>query len=193
MQYDVYGNLLGLLGAHPVTPLVSLHHLDVVEPIFPRMTQLKALQHLTQSIQLDSASIMQQSICYDKKRHWSISISWGYAVQILRGVISPRELEMPTRTFLNWYRKADYTAYAFNTRPVSKHPCQKPFIYYMSTSRYDPSRKQIIGIYYRDKSLPPYCRWKMESPEKIDSIVVIKRPDPLRWQKVLVISFAFII
>lgn len=193
MQYDVYGNLLGLLGAHPVTPLVSLHHLDVVEPIFPRMTQVKALQHLTQSIQLDSASIMQQSICYDKKRHWSISISWGYAVQILRGVISPRELEMPTRTFLNWYRKADYTAYAFNTRPVSRHPCQKPFIYYMSTSRYDPSKKQIIGIYYRDKSRPPYCRWKMESPEKIDSIVVIKRPDPLRWQKVLVISFAFII
>ena len=193
MQYDVYGNLLGLLGAHPVTPLVSLHHLDVVEPIFPRMTQVKALQHLTQSIQLDSASIMQQSICYDKKRYWSISISWGYAVQILRGVISPRELEMPTRTFLNWYRKADYTAYAFNTRPVSRHPCQKPFIYYMSTSRYDPSKKQIIGIYYRDKSRPPYCRWKMESPEKIDSIVVIKRPDPLRWQKVLVISFAFII
>ncbi|KAK7856635.1 glycoprotein-n-acetylgalactosamine 3-beta-galactosyltransferase 1 [Quercus suber] len=182
-QYDVYGNLLGLLGAHPVTPLVSLHHLDVVEPIFPRMTQVKALRHLTQSIQLDSASIMQQSICYDKNRYWSISISWGYAVQILRGVISPRELEMPTRTFLNWYRKADYTAYAFNTRPVTKHPCQKPFIYYMSTSRYDRSRKQIIGIYYRDKSRPPYCRWKMESPEIIDSIVVLKRPDPLRWQK----------
>lgn len=193
MQYDVYGNLLGLLGAHPVTPLVSLHHLDVVEPIFPRMTQVKALQHLTQSIQLDSASIMQQSICYDKKRYWSISISWGYAVQILRGVISPRELEMPTRTFLNWYRKADYTAYAFNTRPVTKHPCQKPFVYYMGTSRYDRSRKQIIGIYYRNKSRPPYCRWKMDSPEKIDSIVVLKRPDPLRWQKVLVISFAFII
>lgn len=193
MQYDVYGNLLGLLGAHPVTPLVSLHHLDVVEPIFPRMTQVKALQHLTQSIQLDSASIMQQSICYDKKRYWSFSISWGYAVQILRGVISPRELEMPTRTFLNWYRKADYTAYAFNTRPVTKHPCQKPFVYYMGTSRYDRSRKQIIGIYYRNKSRPPYCRWKMDSPEKIDSIVVLKRPDPLRWQKVLVISFAFII
>lgn len=193
MQYDVYGNLLGLLGAHPVTPLVSLHHLDVVEPIFPRMTQVKALRHLTQSIQYDSASIMQQSICYDKKRYWSISISWGYAVQILRGVISPRELEMPTRTFLNWYRKADYTAYAFNTRPVTKHPCQKPFIYYMGTSRYDRPRKQIIGIYYRDKSLPPYCRWKMESPEKIDSIVVFKRPDPLRWQKVLVISFVLIV
>ncbi|GMY10711.1 glycoprotein-N-acetylgalactosamine 3-beta-galactosyltransferase 1 [Fagus crenata] len=182
-QYDVYGNLLGLLGAHPITPLVSLHHLDVVEPIFPHMTQVKALKHLTQSIQLDSASIMQQSICYDKKRYWSISISWGYVVQILRGVISPRELEMPTRTFLNWYKKADYTAYAFNTRPVTKHPCQKPFIFYMSNTRYDRGRKQIIGVYSRHKSRPPYCRWKMDSPEKIDSIVVLKRPDPLRWQK----------
>ncbi|KAF5954281.1 hypothetical protein HYC85_007137 [Camellia sinensis] len=38
-QYDVYGSLLGLLGAHPVAPLVSLHHLDVVDPIFPRMTR----------------------------------------------------------------------------------------------------------------------------------------------------------
>ncbi|KAL5208329.1 hypothetical protein ABZP36_032764 [Zizania latifolia] len=28
-QYDVYGDLLGLLAAHPVAPLVSLHHLDV--------------------------------------------------------------------------------------------------------------------------------------------------------------------
>ncbi|XP_040994124.1 uncharacterized protein LOC121240690 [Juglans microcarpa x Juglans regia] len=182
-QYDVYGDLLGLLGAHPITPLVSLHHLDVVEPIFPRTTRVKALQHLMQSIRLDSANIMQQSICYDKKRYWSISVSWGYVVQILRGVISPRELEMPTRTFLNWYRKADYTAYAFNTRPVTKHPCQKPFVFYMRFSRYDRSKKQIIGVYSPQKSRNPACRWKMDSPEKIDSIVVLKRPDPHRWQK----------
>ncbi|GLT71992.1 hypothetical protein SLA2020_439670 [Shorea laevis] len=182
-QYDVYGDLLGLLGAHPITPLVSIHHIDVVEPIFPRTTRVKALKHLMQSVKLDSANIMQQSICYDKKRYWSISISWGYVVQILRGVISPRELEMPTRTFLNWYRKADYTAYAFNTRPVTKHPCQKPFVFYMSTSRYDRATKQIIGVYSRRKSRSPYCRWKMDSPEKVESVVVLKRPNPLRWQK----------
>ncbi|KAG2673656.1 hypothetical protein I3843_13G089500 [Carya illinoinensis] len=182
-QYDVYGDLLGLLGAHPVTPLASLHHLDVVKPIFPQMTRVKSLRHLMQSIKLDSANIMQQSICYDKKRYWSISVSWGYVVQILRGVISPRELEMPTRTFLNWYRKADYTAYAFNTRPVTKHPCQKPFIFYMSTSQYVRPKKQIVGVYSRAKSRSPVCGWNMDSPETIESIVVLKRPDPLRWQK----------
>ncbi|XP_010112315.2 uncharacterized protein LOC21394451 [Morus notabilis] len=182
-QYDVYGDLLGLLGAHPVTPLLSLHHIDVVEPLFPRTTRVKALQRLFQSVKHDSASIMQQSICYDKRRSWSISVSWGYAVQILRGVLSPRELETPTRTFLNWYPRADYTAYAFNTRPVTKHPCQKPFVFYMNNVRYDRSKRQVVGVYARDRSRHPYCRWKMESPDKIDSIVVLKRPDPLRWQK----------
>ncbi|KAM6578756.1 hypothetical protein CsatB_030593 [Cannabis sativa] len=184
-QYDVYGDLLGLLGAHPVTPLLSLHHIDVVEPIFPRTTRVKALQQLFQSVNLDSASIMQQSICYDKRRSWSISISWGYVVQILRGVVSPRELEMPTRTFLNWYPRADYTAYAFNTRPVTKHPCQKPYVFYMNTVRYDGgSKREMVGVYGRDRrTRHPYCRWKMESPERIDSIVVFKKPHSQRWQK----------
>ncbi|XP_050231149.1 uncharacterized protein LOC126680134 [Mercurialis annua] len=182
-QYDVYGDLLGLLGAHPVTPLATLHHLDVVQPVFPHMTRAKAIQHLFQSVALDSGSIMQQSICYDKKRYWSISVSWGFVVQIWRGVISPRELEMPTRTFLNWYRKADYTAYAFNTRPVTKHPCLKPFIFYMSNTKYDRARRQIISVYTRHKSNTPYCRWRMASPEKINSVVVLKKPDSLRWQR----------
>ncbi|CAL0321914.1 unnamed protein product [Lupinus luteus] len=183
-QYDVYGDLLGLLGAHPVTPLVSLHHLDVVEPIFPGMTRVRSLRHLMESVKQDSASIMQQSICYDRNRFWSISISWGYVVQILRGVMSPRELEMPSRTFLNWYKRADYTAYAFNTRPVYKHPCEKPFVYYMSRTHYDSTKKQTVGVYLRHKySKSPFCRWRMESPDKITSIVVLKSPEPLRWKR----------
>lgn len=68
VQYDVYGELLGLLGAHPVAPLVSIHHVDVVWPIYPGMSRVKALQHLLQSVKLDSASIMQQSIYYDRQR-----------------------------------------------------------------------------------------------------------------------------
>ncbi|KAJ4825640.1 hypothetical protein Tsubulata_050460 [Turnera subulata] len=184
-QYDVYGDLLGLLAAHPVTPLASIHHLDVVEPVFPGMSRVKALQHLFTAVRLDSASIIQQSFCYDRKRYWSISVSWGFVVQIWRGVISPRELEMPTRTFLNWYKRADYTAYAFNTRPVTKHPCSKPFVFYMTSTWFDRQRNQTVGIYARPKSSrAPSCRWKMSSPEKITSIVVVKKPDSLRWEKV---------
>ncbi|MCD7472916.1 hypothetical protein HAX54_014333 [Datura stramonium] len=183
-QYDVYGNLLGLLGAHPVTPLVSIHHLDVVDPIIPKMSRVEGLRRLFESMKYDTASIMQQSICYDKQKYWSISVSWGYVVQITRGNISPRELEMPTRTFLNWYKRADYTAYAFNTRPVTKHPCQKPFVFYISAAKNDRSKNQIVGIYHRYRESHPYCRWKIESPESINAIVVLKKPDNNRWQTV---------
>ncbi|XP_068644479.1 uncharacterized protein [Aristolochia californica] len=182
-QYDVYGNLLGLLAAHPVTPLISLHHLDYVEPIFPGMSRFQAIQRLFQSVTVDASSVLQQSICYDKERHWTISISWGYVVQIIRGMISPRELEMPSRTFLNWYKKADYKSYAFNTRPVAKHPCQTPFIFYLRTARYDKSKKRTVSVYLRQRVRHPACAWKMNSPLSIDTIVVFKKQDPLRWRK----------
>eukprot|EP01018_Ginkgo_biloba_P021280 Gb_10284 [translate_table: standard] len=182
-QYDIYGNLFGLLAAHPVTPLVSLHHLDIVEPIFPNLTRVQALQHLSKPIKLDSAGILQQSICYDRVREWSFSVSWGYAIQIFRGIFSPRELEMPSRTFLNWYKRADFTAYAFNTRPVTRHPCQKPFVFYMKDVNYDTSMTHILSNYTRQEIEPPQCRWKMDSPENIDWIQVVKKTNSFSEQQ----------
>ncbi|KAA8520859.1 hypothetical protein F0562_011532 [Nyssa sinensis] len=182
-QYDVYGNLFGLLAAHPVTPLVSLHHLDVVEPIFPNVTQVQALQQLMVPMKLDSAGLMQQSICYDGSKKWTVSVSWGFAVQIFRGVLSPREIEMPSRTFLNWYRRADYTAYAFNTRPVSRNPCQKPFVFYLSKAKLDSSTNQTVSEYARNRIPHPACKWKMPDPAEIDRVEVYKKPDPHLWDR----------
>ncbi|KAJ9565158.1 hypothetical protein OSB04_001124 [Centaurea solstitialis] len=180
---DIYGNLLGLLSGHPVTPLVSLHHFDIIDPIFPGMKRVDALKHLLESTKFDSASIIQQSICYDKKQEWSVLVSWGFAIQIMRGIISPRELESPTRTFLNWYKVLDFTAYAFNTRPVAGHPCQQPFVFYINSTQYDKTRRQIIGIYtYYHETNPP-CPWGIKSPKTIHTIVVLKHEDPNRWQK----------
>ncbi|KAJ1411788.1 hypothetical protein SESBI_20842 [Sesbania bispinosa] len=182
-QYDVYGNLFGLLAAHPVTPLVSLHHLDVVEPIFPNVTRVEALQQLTIPMKLDSAGLMQQSICYDKSKSWTLSVSWGFAVQIFRGVFSPREMEMPSRTFLNWYRRADYTAYAFNTRPVSRNPCQKPFVFYFSKAEYNSTMQKTVTEYERHRVPHPECRWKMADPSSLDKVVIYKKPDPHLWDR----------
>ncbi|KAA0044823.1 fringe-related family protein [Cucumis melo var. makuwa] len=180
-QYDVYGNLFGLLAAHPVTPLVSLHHLDIVEPIFPDTTRLEALRRLLVPMWLDSAALMQQSICYDKARGWTISLSWGFTVQIFRGVFLPREMEMPSRTFLNWYRKADYTAYAFNTRPVTRNPCQKPFIFYFSNGTLNSSSGLIVTEYLKDRSPHPFCKWKMADPALLQMVMVFKKPNPSLW------------
>ncbi|KAE8694615.1 putative pentatricopeptide repeat-containing protein [Hibiscus syriacus] len=177
-QYDVYVNLFGLFAAHPVTPLVSLHHLDVVEPIFPNVTRVQALRHLMLPAKFDSAGIIQQSICYDKAKGWTVSVSWGFAVQVFRGIFSPREIEMPSRTFLNWYRRADYTAYAFNTHPVTRNPCQKPFVFYMSIGRMDSKMNQTVSEYGRHHALHPPCRWKMADPDELETVIVHKKQDP---------------
>ncbi|TQE07000.1 hypothetical protein C1H46_007390 [Malus baccata] len=182
-QYDVYGNLFGLLAAHPVAPLVTMHHLDVVEPIFPNVTRIQALQRLFIPVKLDSAGIIQQSICYDKSKSWTISVSWGFAVQIFRGVFSPREMEMPSRTFLNWYRRADYTAYAFNTRPVSRNPCQKPFVYYLSNVRFNATTNSTISEYVQHRTPHPHCKWKMANPSNLVKVEVHKKPDPHLWDR----------
>ncbi|XP_020600366.1 uncharacterized protein LOC110039586 [Phalaenopsis equestris] len=186
-QFDVYGDLLGLLAAHPVAPLVSLHHLDLVEAIFPNSeSHPAAVRQLFEGpVRLDSAGVMQQSICYVSHRHWTVSVSWGFVVQVVRGIISPREMETPARTFLNWYRRADYTAYAFNTRPVARNPCQKPFLYYLSSASYDNSRHTTVTRYllYKDPR-PPVCRWKIANPSTlVDEVVVYKKPDPLLWDR----------
>lgn len=179
----MYGNLFGLLAAHPLTPLVSLHHLDVVEPIFPNVSRVRALERLNGPMKLDPAGLMQQSICYDKGRTWTVSVSWGYAVQIFRGIFSAREMEMPARTFLNWYRRADYTAYPFNTRPVSRHVCQKPFVYFLSEAVYDSAANETSTHYIRVQENPD-CKWKMEDPTRIKSVEVRKKIDPHLWDKV---------
>ncbi|KAL0408157.1 UNVERIFIED_CONTAM: hypothetical protein Sradi_1750100 [Sesamum radiatum] len=115
---------------------------------------------------------------------WTISVSWGFAVQIFRGVMSPREIEMPPRTFLNWYRRADYKAYAFNTRPVMRNPCQKPFIFYLSTARTQSHTNQTVSEYTQHRDPHPACKWKMADPADIDQVEVYKKPDPKLWDRV---------
>ncbi|CAK9156737.1 unnamed protein product [Ilex paraguariensis] len=182
-QLDLFGNVFGLLATHPTAPLVSLHHLDVIEPIFPNVNQVQALQRLKVPMQLDSAALMQQSICYDKSNNWTISVSWGYAVQIFRGILSAREMERPARTFLNWYRRRDATGFAFNTRPFSRNGCQRPFIYVLSNALFNPWTNQTASEYVLQRNLSDKCKWKMADPSQIHRVQVYKKPDPNLWDK----------
>ncbi|XAR70264.1 Glycoprotein-N-acetylgalactosamine 3-beta-galactosyltransferase [Bertholletia excelsa] len=182
-QYDLWGNIFGLLAAHPVAPLVTMHHLDLIDPIFPNLTRFEALQRLQLAISLDSAAIVQQSICYDSDRKWTISVAWGFAVQVFRGVLSPREIEMPSRTFLNWYKRTEFHSYAFNTRPVSRNPCQNPFVFYMSTARMDSEIDQTVTEYSPFRESHPFCKWKMPDPAELELVEVYKRPNPYLWAR----------
>ncbi|KAM7261166.1 hypothetical protein ACFE04_026641 [Oxalis oulophora] len=132
---------------------------DKVEPIFPKMSRFEALQKLQIPAKLDSAALMQQSICYDKANSWTLSVSWGYVVQIVGGIVSARQMEMPARTFLDWDMKVDEKEFTFNT-------------------------KSTISEYLLQHPIPePGCQWKMPNPSWIDRIQVYKTPDPYLWDK----------
>uniref|UniRef100_K4AMJ9 Fringe-related protein n=1 Tax=Setaria italica TaxID=4555 RepID=K4AMJ9_SETIT len=175
-QCDLWGDVLGLLGAHPVAPLVTLHHLDFLQPVFPTVkSRTTALRRLFAG---------PQSVCYDGGKEWTVSVAWGFAVVVVRGVLSPREMETPMRTFLNWYRRADYTAYAFNTRAVARQPCQRPQVHYMRQSRLDRRRNTTVTEYERHRVPAAPCRWRIPDPAALlDRVVVLKKPDPDLWKR----------
>ncbi|KAK8532011.1 hypothetical protein V6N13_131360 [Hibiscus sabdariffa] len=129
-QVDIRGNPYGLLAAHPLAPLVSLHHLDYVQPIFPGMTQIESLKKLTTAYEMDPSRALQQSFCYDLKRNRSISVSWGYTVQLYPYIVTAKKLETAFSTFQSWktWQNGPFT---FNTRPVEEDPCARPLSYFL--------------------------------------------------------------
>jgi len=117
-----------LLASHPVAPLVSLHHLDYVDPIFPGMTRVDAVKKLVTAYKTDTGRALQKSFCYDLRRNWSVSVSWGYSVEIYPSLRTAKELETAFRTFRTWRSWSD-GPFTFNTRTLSSDPCEKPVVY----------------------------------------------------------------
>lgn len=102
----------------------------------------------------------------------------------MRGVLSPREMEIPTRTFIDWYKHTDDKSYAFNTRPISKNACQRPRVYFLSNALPDSALHRTVSQYVRWYDMwDPECDWDMADPSEIEQVIVYKRPDPDRWNK----------
>ncbi|XP_058092241.1 uncharacterized protein LOC131238609 [Magnolia sinica] len=134
-QVDIRGDLFGMLSAHPLTPLVSLHHLDYVEPFFPNMTRVQALEHLFEAVKVDPGRILQQTVCYDRLNSRTISISWGYAVQVYEGNRLLPDLLSLQQTFMPWKRSRNISSsqYMFNTREFPRDPCRRPARYFLES------------------------------------------------------------
>lgn len=204
---DINGDATGLLAAHPVAPLASIHHLDVIKPIFPNIrTQAAALAHLLEAGRLEQASLLQQSICYYHHRHgdrttsdipeanhdqstyWSFSFSWGYAVQVYNKFVSPQVLETPIRTFKSCHHSTAAAEFPFNTREPPKDSCDWPAIFYLESAARGPdSRSGLLETVY----LKQDCKQKMEPPiSSVSRIRVWKEPVSSSWfHKVLMHNF----
>ncbi|KAJ7531809.1 hypothetical protein O6H91_14G059500 [Diphasiastrum complanatum] len=180
-QFDIYGDAFGLLTAHPLTPFISLHHLDYINPIFPNMARLQALQRLLRSGRIDPGGLLQQSFCYDKKQSWSFSISWGYAIQLHQGLIPPRELERATRTFVSWYKKSAETEYTLSTRPAFADDCTQSAAYYIKEISF--KNHFSIGNYTQEVGLKGQCKLKMAFLNGVESINVVREKFEELWHQ----------
>ncbi|PIN18334.1 Galactosyltransferase [Handroanthus impetiginosus] len=134
-QVDVRGNLFGLLSAHPLSLVASLHHIDAVEPIFPGMSRIQALEHLFNAVHVDPARVLQQSVCYDRTNSLTVSISWGYAIQVYEGNELLPEVLTFQRTFKPWKRGKNVASsrYMFKTRDYPSDPCKRPVVFFLHT------------------------------------------------------------
>nr|GLL43346.1 uncharacterized protein LOC109154389 [Ipomoea trifida] len=133
-QVDIRGDLSGFLSAHPKFPLLSLHHLDNVEPIFPAMDRFESVKHLVRAADYDQTRMLQQNICYRRQSNWSVSVSWGYSVHIYEKIHRRSYLQLPIETFKPWgVEPLHLPIYMFNTRLPSKDPCEVPHVFFLKT------------------------------------------------------------
>ncbi|KAK3147690.1 hypothetical protein QOZ80_3BG0285610 [Eleusine coracana subsp. coracana] len=156
-QVDVRGDAYGMLAAHPVAPLVSLHHLDHIQPISPRgKTALDAARPLVDAARYDPARALQQSFCYQHGPGgytWSVSVAWGYTVQLYPWAVAPHELEVPLQTFRTWRSWAD-GPFVFNTRKMSPDDaCARPAMFFLSRVRNETARSAVTE-YARHDATP---------------------------------------
>lgn len=141
-QVDLRGNLFGMLSVHPLSPLVSLHHLDYVDPLFPGMNRLAAVRHLFEAVNVDPGRILQQIVCYDHAKSHTMSVSWGYAVQVFEGNMLLPDILSSQKTFTPWKRSRNISSslYMFDTREFPRDPCKRPVVFFLESAISDKNR-----------------------------------------------------
>ncbi|CAM8954919.1 unnamed protein product [Rhodiola kirilowii] len=187
-QLDVRGNPYGLLAAHPVAPLVSLHHLEAVEPMFPQpMSQMDSINLLMQAYKADPGRILQRSICYDKTNNWTFSVSWGYTVQLWPKVVHVHDALHAMQTFRTW-RSWGEGPFVFDSRKVSPDTCEQPVVYYMD--HVEKRKGESFSLYkMEDKVEGQSWGSGCERPEYLlarnvsNIAVVAAKMDLADWQK----------
>lgn len=131
------------------------------------MNRIEALEHLSKASNVDPARIFQQTVCYDHTSSVTISISWGYAVQVYEGNQLLPELLSLQRTFRPWKRGKNVASshYMFNTRDYPSDPCKRPVVFFLHTvdmdttgirteyTRHDPGNCSKINAFERLKAV----------------------------------------
>ncbi|KAJ7285433.1 hypothetical protein O6H91_16G045600 [Diphasiastrum complanatum] len=185
-QCDIFGNALGLLATHPVTPFVSLHHVEVMDPLIPGMSSHDGLRLLTKAMHTEPGSFLQQSICYDHKQGLSFSISTGFVVQVFPEILFPSQLERAEITFRAWNRGNGPGEFDLDTRKP-KSVCKQPYLFYLDDIQSMEESSSVVSIYKRDvltDERKKYCWSRPFPPNRVHRIQVQSKPLNMNWYMV---------
>ncbi|XP_075498177.1 uncharacterized protein LOC142536753 isoform X1 [Primulina tabacum] len=172
-QIDFRGNMFGFLASHPLSPLVSLHHLDATDPIFPNMTTINSLHHLFQAVTIDSQRILQQTVCYDRWFSWTISISWGYAIQIFPRNVNLHDALRTRETYVPWRKGGGANnLYGVDTAGLEADPCRRPPVFFLDKVWLSGDR---VRSSYRRMYGSENCAFDTGSPRKLEQVMVFSQ------------------
>lgn len=149
---------------------MSLHHLDTIKPIFPNKKTNEAVEHLFKAVKVDPLRILQQTVCYNDRFSWTISVSWGYAVQIYGNHLVMQDVMSVPVTFQQWKGGGSVLAglYTFNSREVQRDPCKQPAVFFLENVFL--GRSSIQTVYW--KSPDDKCPYDDNSPRKVNEVRV---------------------
>lgn len=109
-------------------------------------TSTKSLRRIAQSLRAQPLEFLQQSICVDAARNWSISIAWGFSVRWYPLPVRPVELEAARRTFMSWTRQRDPEVFDFDTRATTLLWSRAPSVFQVGVSVVSSFRQSILEL-----------------------------------------------
>ncbi|CAA6656461.1 unnamed protein product [Spirodela intermedia] len=130
-QWDVRGNAHGLLAAHPISPFISIHHVEAVDSFYPGLSHLESLELFSKAMKINPSSFLQRSICYERRKKLTFSVSLGYVVQVFPYVVLPRDLERSELTYIAWNNLGNRNEFDFDTRDSYQPLCKKPILFFL--------------------------------------------------------------
>lgn len=172
MQVDLHGDISGLLSSHPNSPVITLHHFDAIDPIFPIRNRPESVNHLMKAGNIDQSRLFQQTICYHRETNWTFSISWGYSIHIYENIFPRSALKRPLETFRPW-KHGRPPFFMFNTRWAFNNPCDAPHVFFLDNITTDGGQ-QVVTNYTRrsPRNLPPCVSSGNHSADHISKIHV---------------------
>ncbi|KAK4725748.1 hypothetical protein R3W88_030665 [Solanum pinnatisectum] len=187
---DMRGDISGLLSSHSKTPLLSLHHIDSIAPIFPLMDRAKSLRHfmkaaIMKAAKFDQSRLLQQIICHHRLSNWTFSVSWGYSVHIYEKIMPRSHLIKPIQTFKTWIKKPKSPPYyMFNTRPCTNDSCETPHVFFFKTIGKMKNKNEIWTTYFRSEAqgLPSNCSIDGDRPTNYVNKIQVYSPRAKRTE-----------